>query len=50
MSAGADLIIERTVDLVLFRTKDRGEVVGHGVAVDAPISSLSSRVVKNLYV
>jgi hypothetical protein len=30
VSAGADLVVEGAVDLVLFCSKDGGEVVGHG--------------------
>lgn len=36
VSACANLIIERTVDLVLFRTEDGGEIVGHYYNVNAP--------------
>lgn len=31
VSAGADLVIEGAIDLVLFRTKNGREIVGHGV-------------------
>ena len=30
VAAGADLVVEAAVDLVLFRAEDGGEVVGHG--------------------
>lgn len=41
VSARADLIVERTVDLVLFRTEDRGEIVGHCYEMMRAIRSLS---------
>ena len=30
MTAGADFVVERAVDLVLLRAKDGGQVVRHG--------------------
>jgi hypothetical protein len=33
VTAGADFVVEGAVDLVLLRTKDGGEVVGHGCGV-----------------
>ena len=30
VSAGTNLVVERAVDLVLFRTEDGGEIGGHG--------------------
>lgn len=41
VSACADLVVERTVDLVLFRTEDRGEIVGHCYEAMRAIGSLS---------
>ena len=41
VSACADFIVERTVDLVLFRTEDGGEIVGHCYEVMRAIGALS---------
>lgn len=37
VAAGADFVVERTVDFVLLRAKNRGEIVGHDEGVAAGI-------------